>query len=427
MRRSFLRGLGALAFLFYSSTFSFGYSVLTHEAIIDSVWADSIKPLIVKRFPKATDEELREAYAYAYGGALIQDMGYYPFGSKLFTDLTHYVRGGDFVEALIAESQDMNEYAFALGALAHYVADNEGHSIAVNRAVPDLYPKLQAKYGDDISYEENPTAHMRTEFGFDTLQVARGRYAPADYHKFIGFKVSKPVLERAFEATYALELKDVFADTDLAIGSYRRAASVVIPKMINVAWETKKDEIESLTPGITRAKFAYGLSRADYEKEWGTQYEKPDCEEKLLAFFFSVIPRVGPLKALSFRPITPETERLFLASFDATLDQYRALLRRARTERLSLSNKNFDLGRPARAGEYRMADEAYAELLTKLDKREFENVTPALRKNILAYFSDPVAPVAAKKDPNDWRKVSLALDKLKAARPQTNARAARSL
>jgi hypothetical protein len=370
---------------------------------------------------------LREAYAYAYGGALIQDMGYYPFGSKLFTDLTHYVRGGDFVEALIAESQDMNEYAFALGALAHYVADNEGHSIAVNRAVPDLYPKLQAKYGDDISYEENPTAHMRTEFGFDTLQVARGRYAPADYHKFIGFKVSKPVLERAFEATYALELKDVFADTDLAIGSYRRAASVVIPKMINVAWETKKDEIESLTPGITRAKFAYGLSRADYEKEWGTQYEKPDCEEKLLAFFFSVIPRVGPLKALSFRPITPETERLFLASFDATLDQYRALLRRARTERLSLSNKNFDLGRPARAGEYRMADEAYAELLTKLDKREFENVTPALRKNILAYFSDPVAPVAAKKDPNDWRKVSLALDKLKAARPQTNARAARSL
>src|SRR5258708_7236003 len=179
-----------------------GYSVLTHEAIIDSAWNDSIKPVLLKRFPHTTPEQLSEAHAYAYGGAIIQDMGYYPFGSKFFTDLVHYVRSGDFVEAMLSEAQDVNEYAFALGALSHYEADNEGHPIAVNRSVPILYPKLRAKYGDRVTYVEDPAAHLKTEFGFDVVQVARGRYRSEDYHDFIGFKVAKPVLERAFKATY---------------------------------------------------------------------------------------------------------------------------------------------------------------------------------------------------------------------------------
>src|ERR1044071_8610426 len=181
---------------------SFGYSVLTHEAIIDASWKDSIRPLLIKRFPRATEEQLREAHAYAYGGSIIQDMGYYPFGSKFFTDLVHYVRSGDFIEALLDEAQDINEYAFALGALAHYSADNSGHVIAVNRAVPILYPKLRARYGDRITYVEDPTAHLKTEFGFDVVQVARGRYASQAYHDFIGFEVSKSVLQRAFKRTY---------------------------------------------------------------------------------------------------------------------------------------------------------------------------------------------------------------------------------
>ena len=425
MRQSLLRSVAALILILASTPASFSYSVLTHEAIIDSVWADSFKPLLVKRFPKASDEQLREAYAYAYGGAIIQDMGYYPFGSKLFTDLTHYVRSGDFIEALLKESRDLNEYAFALGALAHYAADNEGHSIAVNHAVPLLYPKLRAKYGNEVTYDEDATSHIRTEFGFDVVQVARGRYAPESYHDFIGFKVSKPVLEHAFQATYGMELKDIFADLDLALGSYRRAASVIIPKMTKVAWETKEDEIEKLTPGITSEKFIYNLSRAGYEKDWGTKYDKPDFWDKTLAFLFSILPRVGPLKALSFKPITPETERLFLASFAVTLDQYRALLRQAQPERLELVNKNFDLGRPTRAGEYRLADEAYADLVTKLAKREFNNLSPELKQNILAFFSDLNAPIAVKKDPDDWRKTALALEKLKAAPAQVRQAASR--
>ena len=202
-----------------------GYSVLTHEAIIDSSWPNEIKPLLLKRFPGATDDQLRDAHAYAYGGAIIQDMGYYPFGSKFFSDLVHYTRSGDFVTALLRDSQDINEYAFALGALAHYAADNEGHPIAINRAVPMLYPKLHAKYGAEVTYEDNPGAHLKTEFGFDVVQVARGKYASETYHDFIGFKVSKPLLERAFEDTYCLKMEKVFRDVDLALGTYRYSVS----------------------------------------------------------------------------------------------------------------------------------------------------------------------------------------------------------
>lgn len=419
MRQGLLRSVLVLVLIFSLLQPALAYSVLTHEAIIDSVWADALKPLLLKRFPKANEEQLRQAYAYAYGGAIVQDMGYYPFGSKLFTDLTHYVRSGDFIVALLKESRDLNEFAFALGALAHYAADSEGHSIAVNHAVPLLYPKLRAKYGEEVTYDEHATSHIRTEFAFDVAQVARGRYTSTEYRNFIGFKVAKPVLERAFKATYALEAKDVFTDFDLAIGSYRRAASVIIPKMTKVAWETKKDDIEKLTPGVTQEKFIYRYTRADYKKEFGQQYDKPDFEDKLLAFFVSILPRIGPLKALSFKPITPETERLFLASLAVTLDQYRALLRQAQAGRVELANKNFDTGRPTHAGEYGLADEAYAELVTKLADRNFNSLSPELRQNILAFYSNLSAPIATKNDRADWRKTLLALDKLKANQVQS--------
>ena len=395
-----------------------GYSVLTHQSIIDSSWDNSIKPLLLKRFPQATADQLREAHAYAYGGAIIQDMGYYPFGSKFFTDLAHYVRSGDFLEVLIDEAQDLNEYAFAIGALAHYAADNNGHSIAVNRAVPILYPKLRVRYGDKVTYVEDPTAHIRTEFGFDVVQMARGRYASEAYRDFIGFRVSKPVLERAFKKTYGLEIKDVFTNIDLALGSYRRAVSTVIPEMTKVAWETKKDEIEKNNPGITQEKFLYRVSRAEYEKDYGNQYEKPGALAKTLAFFVRILPRVGPLKTLSFKPPTPEAERMYLESVNASLELYRTLLGRVDAGRLDLQNKDFDTGESTRAGEYKLADETYAKLVNKLADKQFENVTVDLRQNILSFFGDLNAPVFAKRDKGDWRKTLSALEKLKAAPTQ---------
>jgi hypothetical protein len=185
------------------------YSVLSHETIIDAAWKTDIRPLLLKRFPNATHDELRHAHACAYGGAIIQDLGYYPYGSKFFSDLTHYVRSGDFIQALLRDARELCEYAFALGALAHYAADNEGHRLAVNLAVPLLYPKLKKKYGDVVTYEENPAAHLKTEFGFDVVEVAQGRFAPDAYHDFIGFEVSQPLLDGAFRETYGLELASV--------------------------------------------------------------------------------------------------------------------------------------------------------------------------------------------------------------------------
>jgi hypothetical protein len=247
------------------------YSVLSHQAVIDSAWDVALKPLILKRFPDATPEELKTAHSFAWGGAVIQDMGYYPFGSKLFSDLTHYVRSGDFVVALLRDSNDINEYAFALGALAHYAADNYGHRLAVNRSVPILYPKLRQKYGDVVVYDENPAAHLKTEFGFDVLEVAKGRYAPDDYRDHIGFQVADDLLRRAFEETYCLKLDSIFTDYDLAIGTYRRAVGSIIPKMTKVAWQTQKDEIMKSDPSMTRSRFLYHLSRASYRKQWGSK------------------------------------------------------------------------------------------------------------------------------------------------------------
>jgi hypothetical protein len=231
----------ALALLFlFPAPAAYAYSVLTHEAIIDSTWDSAIKPLLVKRFPAATVDELTQAHAYAYGGCIIQDLGYYPFGSKFFSDLTHYIRTGDFVLRLIGDSQDLNEYAFALGALAHYAADNNGHPIAVNVAVPVLYPKLGKQFGKSVTYADDPFSHAKTEFAFDVYQAAKGRYEPVAYKDFIGFQVAKPLLERAFEDTYGLTLEKVFMSVDLAIGSYRHSVGTILPAMTRVSWQMKK-------------------------------------------------------------------------------------------------------------------------------------------------------------------------------------------
>jgi hypothetical protein len=393
------------------------YSVLTHEAIIDSSWDASIKPLLLLRYPKATAQDLTDAHAYAYAGCILQDMGYYPFGSKLFSDLVHYVRSGDFVLNLIHESHDLNEYAFALGSLAHYAADTQGHSIAVNRAVPIEYPKLERKFGKTVTYEDKPSAHIKVEFGFDVVQVARGNYAPQSYHDFIGFKVSKELLERAFRDTYSLELGDIFGNVDLALGSYRKAVSSVIPGITRVAWNLKKDDLQK--QGVSRKKFVYNLSRASYRKEWDGKYQEPGIGSRILAFFLRILPKVGPLKALSFKPPTPQTEKFFEDSFDRTMDLYRKLTGDVRASRLKLENRDFDTGNVTKPNEYRMADNAYAELAVKLADKDPASVDPKLRANVLEFFHDLDLPFAAKKDAKKWKKTVAALEKLKAPAPVT--------
>src|SRR5215475_4510325 len=263
-----------LFLLTFAAQLAPAYSVLTHEEIVDLLWQDQFQPLLKQQFPAATEEDLRKAHAYAYGGSLVQDMGYYPFGNKHFSDLVHYVRSGDFVVTLISEAKDLNEYAFALGALSHYAADNAGHP-TINRVVVIEFPKLKKKFGDRATYADDPKSHIRTEFGFDMVQVAKNRYTSDRYHDFIGFEVSKDLLERAFLKTYGLNLGDVFGDTDLAIGTFRRAISTVIPEMTRVALLARKQEIVKDTPNFDKKEFLYYLSRKSYEKEWGTTYRKP--------------------------------------------------------------------------------------------------------------------------------------------------------
>jgi Zinc dependent phospholipase C len=396
------------------------YAILAHEAIIDLAWDGSIKPLLLKRFPHATPEELKQAHAYAYGGAIIQDMGYYPFGSKFFSDMTHYVRSADFIQALLRDSQDLNEYAFALGSVAHYAADNVGHNLATNRAVPLLYPKLRRKYGDYVTYEQNPVDHLKTEFGFDVLQVARGHYAPEDYHDDIGFQVSKPLLERAFRDTYSLELKSVFSDLDLAIGTYRRSVGVIIPKMTQVAWKLKKNEITKADPTMTRQRFRYHLSHAQYHKEWGRQHIEPGFGTTILAFLIRIVPKIWVFRALSFRTPTPETEKMFVASFDAALKKYQELLaQKGKTGRIEMVNSNLDTGSVTTPGDYSLADKSYAELLDRLAKNHFQQVAPEIREAILTYYSNLNAPFATKKKKKDWARVLKELDELKTVTPSS--------
>src|SRR5579871_4149771 len=413
--------VGGLLLLF--SSIFYGYSVLTHEAIVDSLWDASIQKILLKRFPMATPEELEQAHAYVYGGCILQDMGYYPFSSRLFSDLTHYVRSGDFVAALIRESQDLDEYAFALGALAHYAADNSGHRIATNLAVPILYPELRTKFGKSVTYWDNPLSHIRTEFGFDVLQVAQGRYAPDRYRAFIGFKVAKPVLERAFEDTYGIAMKDIFGSLDLALGSFRYSVSSIIPGMTRVAWQLKKDVFVKEIPGITKKKFLFNLSRSSYEKEWGMQYHRPGIRTRLVSWMLRIVPKSGPFKSLAFRAPTPEVEKMFMASFNATIDSYRTLLTNVAAGHVDLPNENFDTGTPTVASQYLGSDLAYDKLLNKLADYKFVGVSAELRANIIGYYKDRKPPVSppTKKASAEWAKLLEQRAQIDQFQPETTA------
>ena len=368
------------------------YSVLTHEATIDALWDTSIKPLLLARFPQTTEAALDEARAYAYGGCVIHDLGYYPFGSKFFSNLLHYVRSGDFVESLIRDAQDVNDYAFALGALGHYASDNSGHPIATNRSVPLIYPKLRAKFGDEVTYAESPKHHVLVEFSFDVLHVASGAYAPDAFHRFIGFKVAEPLLERAFLETYALDMGDLFLDRSLAIGTFRYAAGKAIPEMTKVAWKNKREQIEKLTPGVTQASFVFNLSRRQYEKEFGRDYARPKGFARVIGFLYHLVPKIGPFRALAFKVPTPEAEKMFLDSFARTKERYAQELGAVKGGTLAFANMNLDVGQPLPRGRYSLEDQTYDELIKKLSEGKNKTaITGKLRADLATHFgaNDP--------------------------------------
>jgi hypothetical protein len=362
-----------------------GYSVLTHEEIIDLLWGQQIQPLLLARFPGATPEDLVKAHAYAYGGSVVQDIGYYPFGSHVFSDLTHYVRTGDFVQAILRDAQDLDEYAFALGALSHYISDINGHPY-INLSVGIAYPALARRYGAAVPFDVDNKAHIRTEFGFDVLQVAKGRYAPENYHNFIGFEVSASLLERAFYDTYGLKLTNVMPNEQLAIGTYRRSVSGIIPEMTKVAILVKGDELKREIPNFNRQRFLYRLSKADYNKSWGSGYQNPGPGAHFLAVLFKVAPKVGPLRAMDFKDPTSKTEDLYFKSVDQTIDRFGKALGEVKNRDLQAPNIDLDTGKPTQRGEYPLADATYRELLDGLTDDHFNHMDDALRNNILEFY-----------------------------------------
>jgi Zinc dependent phospholipase C len=364
------------------------YSVVAHLDAVDVMWNRQIAGLLQQRFGHLTAAQLKEARAYSYGGALIQDLGYYPFGSQLFTNLTHYVRSGDFIRGLLHDAADPDEYAFALGALAHYAFDNVGHPMAVNPGVPMMYPKVRAKVGPRALYVDSPARHIMVEFAFDVVQVARGGYVAQDYRDRIGFEVSKPLLARAFRETYGLELDDVFTDVDLAIATYRHAVGTTIPDLTRIAWREKHEEIERRTPDVNEHSFVYALTKRDYDQQFGGRYRKPSLLARTIGVMMKILPRIGPLKPLAFEPLTADVEAMFDKSITAARGRYRNSLEALREHRLELPNMDFDTGRAPERGANRLADKTYADWLHRLAKED-QPSGPAISRDLHQFFGEP--------------------------------------
>src|SRR6204780_3833251 len=251
------------------------YSLLTHEQLIDLTWQSSIVPLLRSRYPGITGEQLEEARSYAYGGCVIQDIGYYPFGDPFASDLTHYVRSGDFIVHLFRDAKDANQLAFAVGALSHYIGDNIGHSVATNRAVPVEFPKLAVKYGPVVSYGEDERAHVQTEFAFDINEIAHRRLAPSHYLRHVGLNVPTQQLAKAFYDTYGLS--EDFSKARfrrINVGGFRFAVRSFIPRIAYAVTLFHRSRMPADSMGPELQKLLSEVARVETENNWDQDRKK---------------------------------------------------------------------------------------------------------------------------------------------------------
>jgi hypothetical protein len=393
------------------------YSILAHEAIIDAAWANSLRPMLKEKYPDATDLELRTAHSYAYGGSIVADMGYMPFGNGFFTDLVHYVRSGDFVEALVKDASNLNEYAFALGALSHYMADKYGHSMSTNRNVPLVYPNLKKKFGNVVTYDNDHTSHSRIEFAYDVIQIGQGNYTTEGYHDFIGFNISVPVLERAFYETYGQQLGTIFGNINSSINTMRWGVRSLFPNLTKSAYKANQVEIEKLHPGITVKKFRYKMSRKSFNLEYGKEHQEPKFFTKVAVFMIKILPKIGPLKKLSFKSPGEQGQKLFAVAFETIETNYRTALKQAGQNRLVLPDIDFDTGNPVRFNEYPLVNKTYDKLVEVLQQNNYKNVTPQLKKDIVNFYNTADTTQYATKDAKKWNKTSMGLRRLAQFRP----------
>lgn len=386
------------------------FSILAHEAIIDASWTDQIKPILLKRYPQTSDAELQTAQSYAYGGSLVADMGYMPFGCPYFTNLLHYVRSGDFITALLHESHSLNEYAFALGALSHYMADKYGHEMATNLSVALAYPELKKKFGDVVTYDDDHVSHSRMEFAFDVIQTVKGNYASIAYHHLIGFNIATPVLKRAFQETYGQGLDAVFPDFESAITTFRWGVSEFFPELARTAWRSDKAGIKLSNQAITRKTFAYHMPKSAFNKQFGTGYAHAGFAARLLVHVINSLPKIGPFKTMKFKYPGTACEQLYLSSMDSILHNYGAALRLAGNNNLTLPNIDFDTGKASAFSEYALADKTYDDWLLKLKDDHSSHLDSSVQQNILSFYyqASPVNVAVLNNSKNNPPKPSVA-------------------
>ncbi|MGY3215057.1 zinc dependent phospholipase C family protein [Mucilaginibacter sp. HD30] len=384
------------------------FSILAHEAIIDASWVNHIKPVLLKKYPSATADELKRAYAYTYGGSLVADMGYMPFGSPYFTNLLHYVRSGDFVTTLIDEAQNLDEYAFALGAMSHYMADKYGHSLATNLSVAIDYPELKKKFGDVVTYEDDHASHSRIEFAFDVIQTVKGNYAGAAYHNFIGFEIATPVLQRAFRKIYGQDIITVFPNFQSSVAHFRWGVRDLFPELARVAWRSDKVGIAVSRNNITRKNFSSRMPQNRFNEQYSTSSRHTGFVARSLARIIQRLPKIGPLKKMGFKYPGVTCEDMFLQSMDSIMVNYDAALATVANSQLVLANIDYDTGRPTALNEYALADATYNEWVAKLQIDKGAVITPALQRNIFAFYSKvEISGLAVNQIDNDRKQSDL--------------------
>jgi hypothetical protein len=398
--------------LFLTTAPAIPYAVQSHQELIDLAWKQSIRPLLVKKFPTLTEAQLQEAHAYAYGGCAIQDFGYYPFGNKFFSDLTHYVRSGDFVLSLLHNARTPDELAFAVGSLSHYIGDSIGHSYAINHAVPLEFPALQKRYGSVVNYGQDPHAHVQTEFAFDINQLSKKRFAPSAYERFVGLEVPMPLLRTAFFETYGLRLPDIIGSKETSIRIYRYAVRRFLPNIARAETILHKKNFPEDAPSPDLDILEKDLTQASADNDWEAYRKTPGFRSHLYAGFIYILPKVGTLKLLAIKGPTQQTEDLYIKSLNRSINALRLVLTNFDRIDHYIANRDLDTGVVVKPGDYPLTDKTYAKLLAMITSNP-NNVVPTQLKHDLAdYYANPAAPIITKKDPEKWAQVQANLKTL---------------
>jgi hypothetical protein len=382
------------------------YSLLTHEQLIDLTWQGSIAPLLRSRYPNITEAELKEARAYAYGGCAIQDIGYYPFGDVFLSELTHYVRTGDFIANLFREAHNANELAFAIGALSHYIGDTVGHSEATNLAVPEEFPKLEAMYGPVVTYAEDKHAHVQTEFAFDINEIAHGRFAPFRYLQRVGLRVPVAQLAAAFYDTYGLG--DPFSKTRkrrINVRGYRFAVRSFLPRIAYAVTILNRDHMPQDSHSAEFQKMAMEAARVASENDWQAYRRRPGIFTYSLAGVIYILPKFGPLKLVAVKGPTQATEEDYVRSVNRSTDALRSALARFGGPKPGLENRDLDTGSMTQPGGYKLTDETYATLLHRLVSEPHSPIPAGVKADVLGFYADPNAPIYGKMYPDRWERI----------------------